>query len=315
MKKTSLTISPHVTSPVDTAYMMKGVIKSLLPAVAASVYFFKTDAIKLLVVSVISCVLTELAMQKIRGKEIRIKDLSAVLTGILFAMVLPPSIPVWMIILGSVVAIALGKEVFGGLGTNIFNPALLGRAFLMAAFPIALTTWTQPITLDAVTQATPLGIAKFEHTATATMSLLMGNIGGSLGETSAIALLLGLVYLLAKKIIDYRVPLAYAATVTIFSGVAYLINREMYLSPIFNLLAGGFLLGAIYMATDPVTSPITKKGRWIFGAGCGLMTMTIRLWGGLPEGVMYSILLMNAFTPLINRITRSRRYGVNGGRT
>ncbi len=309
MKKLTISVSPHIVSGIDTRSMMKGVIKGLTPAVIASIYFFRGKAIAVIAASTLGTVLTEAVLQKLRKKKIRVGDYSAVLTGLLLAMVLPPTIPVWMAFLGGVFAIGIGKEVFGGLGYNVFNPALLARSFLMAAFPIALTTWVKPFTLDAVTTATPLGIAKFSSVSTSYASLIMGNISGSLGETSALALLLGLGYLLCRKIIDYRIPLAYASTVIIFAAIAHTVTDGKCMPPLFNLLAGGFLLGAVFMATDPVTSPVTKKGRWVFGIGCGLITMTIRLWGGLPEGVMYSILLMNGFTPLINRVTRPRRYG------
>jgi len=312
MKSLSISVSPHIHSPVDTRYMMKGVIIALLPAIIASTVFFRLEAVSVILASVAGCVFTEYALQKARKREVRIGDYSAILTGILLALILPPPIPLWMAFLGGVFAIGIGKEIFGGLGQNIFNPALLARAFLMAAFPIALTTWVKPVTLDAVTTATPLGLAKFNHAATPYMNLFIGNISGSLGETSAFALILGGAYLLYKKIIDYRIPLAYTLAMLVVSGIAYLVSPEKCLPPGFHILAGGFLIGAFFMATDPVTTPVTKKGRWIFGAGCGVVTMTIRLWGGLPEGVMYSILFMNAFTPVINRLTRPRRYGTTG---
>ncbi|RKY41216.1 MAG: electron transporter RnfD [Candidatus Makaraimicrobium thalassicum] len=314
MKKLTISTSPHVFSSLDIPYMMKGVIKALIPAVAASLYFFRWRAFLLILTTVSACVLTEYLLQRLRGRQVRIGDFSAVVTGLLLALVLPPSIPLWMSFFGGVFAITLGKEIFGGLGHNIFNPALLARAFLMAAFPVALTTWTNPVALDTVTTATPLGMAQFDHVITPYVSLFFGNVGGSLGETSALALLLGLGYLLYYKIIDYRIPVAYVGTVIFFSAVTHAIAPGRFSPPLFHVLAGGLLLGAVFMATDPATSPVTGLGRWIFGAGCGLITMTIRLWGGLPEGVMYSILLMNAVTPLINRITRPRRFGVGHGR-
>lgn len=309
MKELTISVSPHIYSPVDTRFMMKGVIKALIPAIIASLYFFRMEGFGLYVTSIGACVLTEYALQKARKRKVCINDYSAVLTGILLAMVLPPSIPLWMAFLGGVIAIAMGKEIFGGLGHNAFNPALLSRAFLMAAFPVALTTWVAPITLDTITTATPLGLAKFEHTATAYLPLFFGNTGGCLGETSALALILGIAYLLYKKIIDYRIPVAYMGTVVVFSGIMFILDPAKAMTPLFHLLAGGVILGAGFMATDPVTSPVTAKGRWIFGVGCGLVTMLIRGWGGLPEGVMYSILLMNACTPLINRFSRQRRFG------
>ncbi len=309
MKKLEISFSPHIASPVDTRYMMTGVIKALVPVIIASIYFFRWRAVSVILTSVVASVLTEYAMQKLRHRKICINDHSAVVTGLLLALVLPPTIPLWMVFLGGVFAIGMGKELFGGLGHNIFNPALLARAFLMAAFPAALTTWVEPFTLDAVTTATPLGLAKFSHVAAPYADLFFGNVSGSLGETSALAILAGFVYLLYKRIIDYRTPVAYAVTLAVFSGSMHLILPDNVFSPLFYLLSGGFLIGSVFMATDPVTSPVTKKGRWIYGIICGFVTMTIRIWGGLPEGVMYSILFMNAFTPVINRITKPKRYG------
>ncbi|MDD5634133.1 MAG: RnfABCDGE type electron transport complex subunit D [Candidatus Omnitrophica bacterium] len=313
MKEIKLDVSPHIYSSQDTRRMMKGVIVALVPNIFASLYFFRWKAFFVMLVAVVSCALTEYTIQRIRKKNIELSDHSFLVTALLYAMVLPPALPLWMVFLGGVFAIIFGKEIFGGLGCNIFNPALMARAFLMAAFPVALTTWAAPITLDAVTSATPLGLAKFEHVITPYTPLFIGNVAGSIGETSALALLLGFVYLLYKKIIDYRVPLAYVGTVVVFASVCYIINPVVYAPPLFHVLAGGLLIGAIFMATDPVTSPVTKKGRWVFGAGCGVLTMVIRNWGGLPEGVMYAILLMNAVTPLINRMTRPRRFGAKHG--
>ncbi|MEA3488896.1 MAG: RnfABCDGE type electron transport complex subunit D [Candidatus Omnitrophota bacterium] len=309
MEKLTLNISPHIFSPIDTRYMMKSVIKALVPAVIASLWFYKLMALGVILASLAGCLITEYLLQRLRRRKVQLGDLSAVVTGLLLAMVLPPSIPLWMAFLGGVTAIGLGKELFGGLGHNIFNPALLARAFLMAAFPVALTTWTEPVTLDTITTATPLGLAKFEHVITPYFQLFLGNVGGSLGETSALALLLGFGYLLWKNIIDYRIPVAYIGTVAVFAGVMRLVMPGQVMPPLFYLLAGGLLIGAVFMATDPATSPVTAKGRWTFGVGCGLITMVIRIWGGLPEGVMYSILCMNACTPLINGLTRPRRFG------
>jgi len=309
-KKLTINVSPHVLSPVDTRSMMKDVLIALIPAILAGLYFFRIAAAGVILSSVAGCLLTEYALQKTRGKKIKINDFSALLTGILLAMVLPPALPLWMAFLGGIFAISLGKEIFGGLGHNIFNPALLARAFLMAAFPVALTTWVKPITLDAVTTATPLGLEKFDHVRTTPAALFFGKVGGSLGETSAVALILGGAYLLFKKVIDYRIPAGYIGTVIIFSMITHEAAPDKFAPAVFHLLAGGLLIGAIFMATDPVTSPVTAKGRWIFGAGCGLITMIIRTWGGLPEGVMYSILLMNAVTPLINKMARPKRFGV-----
>ncbi len=301
---------PHIFKKESTKKMMKDVVIALIPAVIASIYFFRVRAVIVLLASAISCVGFEAFFQIAMKKKVTIFDWSAVVTGILFALIMPPSLPLWTCVLGGLVCIGLGKQLFGGLGHNIFNPALLSRAFLMAAFPTYLTKWNAPITLDAVTTATPLGMVKFEHNLTMNFSdLFTGNVSGSIGETSAIALLIGGAYLLAKKVIDWRIPTAYTATVLVIAYVTNLVAPDKYAGMLFHVLAGGFLIGAIFMATDPVTTPVTKNGRWIFGIGCGLITMIIRLWGGLPEGVMYSILLMNAITPIINRTTRPRRYG------
>ena len=302
---------PHIFSKDSTPRIMRDVIIALLPAIFVSIYFFRGKGAVLIAVSVISCVAFEAIFQILMKRKVTILDGSAVVTGILLAMIMPPSLPVWTCIVGSLVAIGLAKQLFGGLGVNIFNPALLGRAFLMAAFPTYLTRWSIPFTLDAVTTATPLGLVKFNQNMNIDYkNLFLGNVSGSLGETSALALIIGGIYLLIRKTIDWRIPLSYAIVVIAASFITHTVSPNLYAGALFHILAGGFLIGAIFMATDPVTSPITKKGRWIFGAGCGLITMIIRLWGGLPEGVMYSILLMNALTPLINRLTRPRRYGV-----
>ena len=288
---------------------MWGVFIALLPLVIASIIFFKLLAVQLIVSCIISCVATEAIIQKIRKKPITISDGSAVVTGMLLALVLPPAIPVWQASLGSVVAIGLGKQLFGGLGFNIFNPALLGRAFLMAAFPAFLTKWTHPFTLDAVTSATPLGLMKFEHVQVPYLDLFLGNISGSLGETSALAILLGAAYLFFRRYADWRIPLSFLLTSSLLGGILYLTDPAAFPTPLFQTLSGGMLIGAIFMATDPVTSPVTKKGRWIFGIGCGIFVIVIRTWSGLPEGVMYSILLMNSITPLLNRYTKPSRFG------
>ena len=300
---------------------MYGVCFALLPAALAGIYFFLWKALALMIICIVSCVITEAIFQRLRGKKIRVGDGSAILTGLLLAMIIPPDLPLWAAALGSVFAIGIGKECFGGLGCNIFNPALLGRAFLSAAFPAFMTVYTKPyavtslaaakaaLGVDAVTTATPLGLMKFEGAATDTMSVFLGNVAGSVGETSAIALLIGGAFLIIKKYADWRIPLAYIGTTALFGGIMYMISPDSYPSVAFQLLSGGLLIGAIFMATDPVTSPVTKKGRWIFAIGCAFLTVTIRLWGGLPEGVMYAILLMNAVTPIINKLTRPKRFG------
>jgi len=301
---------PHVFAKGSMSKAMRDVIIALVPAIIASIYFFRARAVILFVVSIVSCVVFEAACQALMKRRITVSDCSAIVTGILFAMNMPPSLPLWACVLGCFVAIGLAKQLFGGLGNNIFNPVFLGRAFLAAAFPTFMTTWNNPVTMDAVTGATPLGMVKFSHNLSVNYGdLFIGNVSGSVGETSALALIIGGIYLLIRKAIDWRIPLSYIGTVYIIGAIAGTVAPEAYAGGLFYTLAGGLLIGAIFMATDPVTSPVTKKGRWIFGAGCGVITMVIRLWGGLPEGVMYAVLLMNAVTPLLNRLTRPRRYG------
>lgn len=293
-----VTSSPHVRAQDSVKKIMWSVVIALLPAVFAAVYFFKARAISVVLTAVVGAVLTEYIFQKIRNKKITINDGSAVVTGLLLALTLPPSIPLWTAFFGSVVAIGLGKQVFGGIGQNPFNPALVGRAFLTASYPVLMTTWT----VDGVSTATPLAQMKMDGIATDTWNLFVGQIGGSLGETSALALLLGFSYLLYKGYVNWRIPLAMIGTV-------FLGTFAFGVDPIFHLFAGGLMLGALYMATDMVSTPTTKAGRWIFGIGAGLLVVIIRLWGGYPEGVMYSILLMNTAVPLINRYTRPRSLG------
>ena len=302
--------SPHISSGRSNKTIMCLVILALMPNVIVSIYFFKWMALRLYATCCLGCVATEAIGCLIRHKKVTVADGSAVVTGLLLAMILPPSLPIWCALLGCAVAIALSKEIFGGLGQNIFNPALVGRAFLMAAFPAFLTSWTEPVTLEAVTRATPLALSKFEAMRTPMADLFIGNISGSLGETSALAIIIGGVFLLIKKVADWRIPTGFIGAVVIFGGLLNLANPSSFPGLDFQLFAGGLLLGALFMATDPVTSPITKKGRWIFGLGCGILVIIIRAWGGLPEGVMYSILLMNAVTPLINKYTRPRRFGL-----
>lgn len=308
-KEFILSSSPHIFSKLTVKGKMYGVIFALLPCLFASVYFFKVLAVGVVLACVLSSVIAEAAFQLLMRRKVTIGDGSAILTGLLLGLVLPPSLPLWACGLGAVVAIGLGKQIFGGLGSNIFNPALLGRAFLMASFPVLLTRWAEPGTLDAVTGATPLGLMKFEGITTSLAGLFWGNVAGSLGETSAFCILMGGGYLLIRKIIDWRVPLSFLSALVIFGGSMNLASPVRYPGALFHLLSGGLLFGAIFMATDPVTTPVTKMGRWAFGIGCGMLVVVIRLWGGLPEGVMYSILLMNGLTPLINRYTRPRRFG------
>ncbi len=305
--------SPHIHTGTKTSEVMRGVVLALLPAVGAAIYYFRFDAVFLLLTTILTSLGSEALMQWILGRDVDLSDNSALVTGILIALVLPPEIPLYAAGLGSVFAIVIGKQLFGGLGKNIFNPALIGRAFLVSAYPVLLTTWTKPVGFDAVTSATPLAAAKFDNIYTPLGRLFLGNIYGSLGETSALALLLGGLYLLWKGYMDWRIPVSAFTSLLILTGVLWWINPGEYGSPLFHALAGGFMIGAIYMATDPTTSPITKGGRWIFGAGVGVITVVIRIWGGYPEGVMYSILLMNAFRPLIDRFTTPTPLGGGKG--
>ena len=305
--------SPHFLTKNSIPGIMHTVVMAMLPALAASVYFFGPRAFLIVSVCVGASLLTEYAVEKIRGKPLTLHDGSAIITGVLLAFTLPPNFPVFGLILGSVFAIGVGKQLFGGLGFNIFNPALLGRAFLMATYPVLTTTWVEPGTVakavDAVSAATPLAMMKFEGKLTPLMDLFLGNVAGSLGETSALAILIGGLYLRYKGYINWKLPLGYLGSMAFFGGIFWLSNPAKYPSPLFHLLAGGAMLGAWFMVTDMVTSPVTPLGQWIFAVCGGLLAVVIRLFGGLPEGVMYSILFMNAFVPLLNKHTRPRVFG------
>lgn len=308
MKLFTISSPPHIFSKNTVSEIMGGVIIALIPVISASIYFFGLKAVTLIITCVGVSIASEYLFLKLRRKKIP-REPSAIVTGLLLALVLPPSIPLWAAALGAAFSILIGKQIFGGLGYNIFNPALTGRAFLMATYPVLMTTWIQPFTFDAVTTATPLGLARFYSQSTPLLHLFLGNVSGSLGETSALAILIGAGYLFVKRYIDWRIPLAYLSTVFLLSGVFYLFNPH-YSSPIFHLLSGGLMLGAFFMATDPVTTPLTKSGRWIFGIGAGIIVVIIRNLGGYPEGVMFSILFMNSITPLLNKYLPSRVYGV-----
>ncbi len=307
MEKLIISSSPHIRDKITVTKMMWGVIIALLPAAGYSVYLFRLRAIGLIFTCCFFSMLSEYLFLRLRKKEIPWEP-SALVSGLLLAMLLPPNFPLWAAALGAIFTIIIGKQIFGGLGYNIFNPALIGRAFLMATYPVLMTSWIEPFTLNAVTTATPLGLIKFESQITPLFHLFLGNVSGSLGETSALALLVGAMYLLVRRYIDWRIPLVYLGTVAIFSGIAYLAHLSSG-SPLFHLLAGGLIMGAFFMATDPVTTPISKSGRIIFGAGAGIMVMVIRLWGDLPGGVMFSILFMNALTPLLNRYIKPKVLG------
>ena len=313
--------SPHFRDRDSVPKLMYAVVLSLLPAVAASLYFFRLRALLLYIACIAACLATEAVFLKVRKKPMSaLWDGSVLITGLLLAMTLPPGLSLELAVIGSVAAVAVGKQFFGGLGHNIFNPALVGRAFLQTAFPVAMTTWAAPVTkaVDTATYATPLGNLKLENavaegTLTPLKDLFWGNTGGCIGETSAAALLIGAAFLLFRKAIDWRIPAGIIGTVAVFTGFFQLADPSQYASPLFHILAGGLLIGAFYMATDMVTSPFTPKATWIYALGIGLMIGLIRLVGGFPEGVMYSILFMNTFVPLLNRYTRPRILGERRG--
>ncbi len=303
-----LTSSPHVFDGDTVDGIMRSVLVALIPPALAGIYFFGLHALWLMAVCMGAAVASEAAVQALRRKPVTVGDGSALVTGLLLALSLPPAVPLGVGVLGSVVAVALAKQLFGGLGTNPFNPALAGRAFLAAAFPLQLTTWNvlggtlASLGADAVTSATPLKLWKMQRVASSLGPLFFGNHLGSVGETSAVAILLGAAFLVRRRVIDWRIPTGYLGTVAVLS---VLLGQN----PLFHLLAGGLLLGAFFMATDPVTSPVTPLGRWVFGIGAGVILVVIRLYGGLPEGVTYSILIMNGFAPLITRATVPKRFG------
>jgi electron transport complex protein RnfD len=302
-----------------------------------AIYSFGISVAVLFIVSTLSCLFTEHFIHCIKEKKVispfksPLTDYSAIITGLLLGLTLPPGFPFWMAAVGGVVAIALGKWIFGGLGYNLFNPALVGRAFLQAAFPVAITTWTpgglanrfslfistsvtppflKPV-VDSVTGATPLALMKFEQKTTEIFNLFIGTTSGSAGETSSVIILICGLYLAFRKMLDWRIPISIILSVGLFSGIFYLYDMSKYPSPAFMIFSGGLMLGAVFMATDMVTSPVTSKGVWIYGIFIGIMVVIIRLFGGLPEGVMYAILLGNSITPILNRLTQARPYGVS----
>ncbi len=325
--------APLLRQTLTTPSAMKDVWIALLPASLAAVWFFGMSALLLMLACILGAVVTEWVFTPVEKRLLSLSDSSAGLTGLLLALTLPPALPLWMAFLGGVVSIGLGKVIWGGLGANLFNPALLGRAFLLATFPIAMTTWTAVAQgdffqlydsslaipfmqasansiSDAMSAATPLGMMKFEHQDTNLWLLFTGNTAGSIGETSALLLLLGGLYLLLRRNINWRIPLAILLTAAIFSLLLSMFDEQLP-SPLFTIFSGGLLLAAFFMATDPVTSPLTPKGCWIFGVGIGFLVVLIRSYGGLPEGVLYAVLLMNACTPLIDRYTQPKIFGRN----
>jgi Na+-translocating ferredoxin:NAD+ oxidoreductase subunit D len=318
--------SPHVYTDHSVGKIMYGVVLSLIPAALVSFYFFGLAAVLVTFTAVISCMFFEFIIQKYLLKgPVTIFDGSAIITGILLAFIVPATLPLWMVVIGSLVSIGMAKMTFGGLGKNIFNPAIVGRVFLMISFPVDMNMYPKPTEMstsltDIITGPTPLAIVK-EGVAQGKavselipqvpeyMDLMMGNMGGSVGEVSAIAILLGGIYMLFRRIITWEIPTAYIGSVVLLAGALWLINPVSYVDPLFHLLTGGLMLGALYMATDMVTSPMSRWGMIAYGIGCGFLTIIIRTFGAYPEGVAFAILIMNAFVPLINRGFKPKRFG------
>ena len=317
--------SPHVHGTETVKKIMWSVVIALLPALAVSVFYFGLPVLILTLVSIATCLLTEYLIQRFMLKgNVSITDGSAVITGLLLAFNVPANLPVWILMIGAFVAIAIAKMPFGGLGKNPFNPALVGRVFLLISFPVQMTTWPKPTPIwnlgaDVITGPTPLGILKegvkngqavgdLMSEMPSYVDLLFGQMGGSFGEVSAIALLIGAIFLLIRKVITWEIPVSFLLTAFVFSGIFYLVDPTTYANPCFHLVTGGLMLGACFMATDMVTSPTSRWGMIVFGVGCGLLTIIIRLFGAYPEGVSFAILIMNAFVPLINKGFKPRTY-------
>lgn len=324
-KKFIISTSPHTHSGDTVRKIMLAVLLALVPAFVVAVLRFGWDAIRLVVVCVSASVISEVISRKIMHRDIAIDDCSALVTGVLLAFNLPPSLPSWMAVAGTVFAIVIAKQLFGGLGYNLFNPALIGRVFLLISFTQYMTTWSSWYIpqLDTITTATPLGMVKTSLVSTGQLPLKFDNrmmldffLGlnknGCIGEISALALFIGGIYLLYRRCIYWQVPVFFISSVALFSGILWIIDPVHNMNPLFHILTGGVFLGAFFMATDMVTSPVTSAGMAIFGAGCGILTMIIRKWGGYPEGVSFAILLMNSVTPLINLATKPRIFGYKG---
>ena len=327
MNKLLISPSPHVHSGDSIEKNMYGVLIAMIPAFICSVVFFGMGAIIVTLTSVLACLIFEYLIQKfILKRQPTIWDGSAIITGVLLAFNVPANLPIWIILIGALVAIGIGKMSFGGLGCNIFNPALVGRVFLLISFPVQMTTWPMAqgfntSYIDAQTGATPLALLK-EAVKTGTpvnevlntegfvtyKDMLLGNMGGSLGEVAALALLVGFAFMLFRRIITWHIPVTIFATVVIFGGILHLCDPVQFVNPLFHLLTGGMMLGAIFMATDYVTSPMSSKGMIIYGVGIGVLTIIIRVFGAYPEGMSFAILIMNAFTPLINRYCKPTRF-------
>lgn len=327
MNQFTISGSPHVHGEESTKKIMYSVVIAMLPMFLVSIYFFGLNALRVVAISVASCLLIEWLIQKymIKGPN-TISDGSALVTGMLLAFNVPANIPWWMLVIGAAVSIGIAKMSFGGLGKNPFNPALVGRVFMLISFPVAMTTWPVPhpvfsnTVLDAVTGPTPLGILKEGLAQGLTVEeitknidyidLLIGNRGGSLAEMCAIAILIGGLFLIIRKVIDWQTPVIIIATVAIIAGICWLINPAQYVNPLYHILSGGLLLGAFFMATDMVTTPMTMGGKIVFSIGVGALTIIIRLWGAYPEGMSFAILIMNAFVPLINKGFKPKRFGL-----
>lgn len=325
-KQVIVSPSPHVHSGESTSRLMFNVVLALMPAFAVSLYYFGVGALIVTLLAVGSCVIFEYLIQKFLMKgNPTITDGSAIVTGLLLAFNVPSNLPWYIVVIGSLVAIGVAKMSFGGLGSNPFNPALVGRVFMLISFPVQMTSWPLPVAsrlqyLDAVTGPTPLAILKegLKNGETISqmgdkipshMQMFMGLMGGSLGEIAAFALLIGFAWLLFTKVITWHIPVSIFTTIAVFTGILWMINPETNADPIFHLLTGGVMIGAIFMATDYVTSPMNPVGMWIFGIGIGLLTVIIRVWGAYPEGVSFAILIMNAFVPLLNRYIKPKRFG------
>jgi electron transport complex protein RnfD len=308
--KLAVSVSPHLHKDESVSKIMWMVVISLLPSGIAGVFIFGLGALWVILLGIASALITEGILQAITKRKVTILDGSAFLTGLLLAYNLPPKVPFWLPIVGAFFAVSIGKQVFGGLGQNIFNPALVGRVFLVASWPRYMTTFTQPLNYDAITSATALTLVKEGKILEkiSYLDLFLGKRGGCIGEVCILALALGALFLLLKRYISWHIPIIYIATTALF---AYVFGRNGFFTGdwLFHILSGGLILGAFFMATDYVTSPLTRKGQVIFALGCGLITAVIRLWGGYPEGVSYAILMMNAATPIIDRYTKTRIYG------
>lgn len=324
MNKLIVSLSPHVHSDDSVKKNMYGVLVALIPAFLVSLYFFGLGALIVTLASVLACVFFEWAIGKylLKKETTTITDGSAIITGVLLAFNLPSNLPIWIVIIGALVAIGVGKMSFGGLGCNPFNPALVGRVFLLLSFPVQMTSWPAVGQLtaytDATTTATPLAVMKGVINGApgfsldqlpGSLDLLLGNNPGCIGEVSALALLLGLAYMLWKKVITWHIPVSILVTVFVFGSIMHFANPEVYVDGLTQLLSGGLMLGAIFMATDYVTSPMNHKGMLIYGVCIGLLTVVIRLFGAYPEGMSFAILIMNAFTPLINTYVKPKRFG------